>query len=239
MPEPYYQDDVVTIYHGDCREILPTLAADALITDPPYGTNYYPTDTDTLSVPLFREWLEGFEAVAVFGWPEKLTGLCSLADHNPSEWITWWPINGRSRGFNRLGLWREVECIAWFGKAEWGRLRQPRTVTTTKMPNPGVRGNKDEVGEARMGDVWRDASPNLNPNQPPRLHPNEKPVSVMRKLLTVSDGTVVDPFMGSGTTLRAAKDLGRRAIGIEVEERYCEVAANRMCQDVMDFGAAA
>ena len=70
-----------------------------------------------------------------------------------------------------------------------------------------------------------------------RVHPNEKPVSLMRYLLTKHDGEIIlDPFMGSGTTLRAAKDLGRRAIGIEIEERYAEIAAKRLAQEVLPFG---
>jgi site-specific DNA-methyltransferase (adenine-specific) len=64
-------------------------------------------------------------------------------------------------------------------------------------------------------------------------HPNEKPIAVISKLLTNHAGSVLDPFLGSGTTLRACKDLGRRGIGIEIEERYCEIAANRLRQEVL------
>jgi hypothetical protein len=237
--KPYYDEGGITIYHGDCRDILPGLAADVLVTDPPYGTSYYPTDTSLLTGDLLRGWASAHRVVAIFGWPERLVALCVEAGLTPDEWITWWPTNGRGRGFNRVGLWREVECIAVFGQAEWGLLRQPRTVMTTDLPGSGLRGHP-QTDMARMGDVWRDESPNMNPNQPPRLHPNEKPVSTMRRLLTaMTGGLVLDPCMGSGTTLRAAKDLGRPAIGIELVERHCEIAARRMGQEVMDFGAAA
>ena len=119
---------------------------------------------------------------------------------------------------------------------DWGRLRQIRAITTdvyARERSAAGRWGEDPRG-ARMGDVWRDESPNLNLNQPSRLHPNEKPVPFMRRLLTAIDGVVVDPFMGSGSTLRAAKDMGRRAIGVEIEERYCEIAARRMGQEVLD-----
>ncbi|HMF60853.1 MAG TPA: DNA methyltransferase [Vicinamibacterales bacterium] len=242
MPEPYYDDGTVTIYHGDCRELLPDLEAAVLLTDPPYGAGHYSSDVEVLTGDLLRDWIGDFTFVGVFGWPEKLIGLCVAAGVTPSEWVTWWPSNGRNRGFNLHGLWREVECVATFGKANWDTLRQPAVVTTTPMANTAkLRGGRPCAPntQVRAGDVWRDESPNLNPNQPPRLHPNEKPVSVMRKLLAVTEGDVADPFMGSGATLRAAKDMGRRAIGIEVEERYCEIAARRMGQEVMDLGKAA
>jgi site-specific DNA-methyltransferase (adenine-specific) len=234
---PYYDDGTVTIYHGDCRDVLSALEGDVLITDPPYGTKNYASDLDVLSGELLRDWIARFALVTVFGWPERLVALCLEAGHVPDEWITWWPTNARAgRGFNRTGLLRETECIAAFGAGEWGLLRQQRVVTTTRIPDGGLRG-VPQTDQARMGDVWRDEVPNANPNQPPKLHPNEKPIGVLRRLVKVSSGTILDPFTGSGTTLRAAKDLGRRAIGIELEERYCEVAAERCAQDVLDVAA--
>lgn len=231
--KPYYEDEVVTIYHGDCREILPQVEAEECITDPPYGTGYYESDGAVLTPDLLTEWIARFRSVMVFGWPERLVGLCANAGAIPQEWVTWWPTNGRTRGFTRTGLWKEVECIAAFGDAKWGLLRQPRRATTTPMPARDERIRIDEFSDARMGDVWRDESPNLNPNQPRRLHPNQKPVAVMRRLVAVTSGTVVDPFMGSGSTLVAARELGRKSIGIEIEERFCEAAVRRLAQEVL------
>jgi hypothetical protein len=242
--KPYYEDDAVTLYHGDCREWSLPIACErtAVITDPPYGTALYASDVAVLDAAMLGSWLvEPDSLAAVFGWPERLVELCVQAGIAPDEWITWWPTNGRCRGFNRAGLWRESECIAVFGKANWGVLRQQRVITATVLPDSGARG-KPQSDQARMGDVWRDESPNLNPNQPPRLHPNEKPLSVLRRIIqatTDSEDIVYDPFAGSGTTLRAAKDLGRGAVGIEIEERFCEIAAQRLAQEVLPMELSA
>lgn len=229
LMKPFYDEDGITIYHGDCREILPTLEpADAAIIDPPYSTNYYASDDASFSPELAYKMIG---PLAVFGWPEALCGLAAALDQQPDEWICWAPTNGRMRGMNRHGLWRESEHIAVFGKGDWGRLRQPRRPTTTPMPEKDKR-VKGDSGPVRMGDVWTDPSPNLNPRQyHKRHHPNEKPVPILERLilaLTEPDDTVLDCFMGSGTTLVAARNLGRRAVGIEVEEEHCETAVARL-----------
>lgn len=243
MPEPYYDDGTCVIYHGDCREYLyATSAADALAwdticADPPYGTNSYATDRDVQDV-LVR--LLHFRA-AVFGWPEALVAACVEARVVPTEWVTWWPTNAAMRSFNPSGALREVECIAVFGETAFGSLREERSAKSASIVaagyvNGSTRVARKEVPTRRIGDLWTDPSPGLGFNSHVRVHPNEKPLTLMRRLIEgVSNAgdVVLDPFMGSGTTLRAAKDLGRRAIGIEVEERYCEIAAKRLAQEVL------
>ena len=243
VPEPYFQDDAVTIYHGDARELLPLMPkVDLVLTDPPYGTQHYATDTAVFTASLLQQLISTCPT-AVFGWPERLVALCAESQSVPDEWVTWWPSNAGCRGFNPAGLWREVECIAVFGVGDWTVGRTPRSKNSKRKvaanyqggSRPGVRNGVDP-DMRRLGDVWRDASPGLGFQHASRLHPNEKPLSVMAKLigsLSLNAQTILDPFMGSGTTLRAAKDLGRRAIGIEIEEKYCEIAAKRMAQGVL------
>lgn len=242
---PYYQDEFVTIYHGDCRQVLADVRADVVVTDPPYGTGHYKSDVEVLTPSLLREWAAQFVGVAVFGYPERLAALVGAAGVAPSEWIVWWPTNGALRGTNLSGLWRETEHVAVFGKHRLSTLRRPRSgdgmrmaSTAHQLEQAGAvkksRPRLEPTDEARMGDVWRDASPGLAHLSHMRSHPNEKPLPLMSRLVQgMAEGVVVDPFAGSGTTLVAAKSLGRRVIGIEVEEKYCEVAARRCSQDVL------
>lgn len=225
-----YESDGITLFQGDCRLFLAQFEAAAVITDPPYGTGYYLGDDDSFSPATARQ-LSTMGKLAVFGWPEALCGVSVALDRQPDEWICWNPTNGRTRGFNLRGLWRESEHIAVFGKGDWGRLRQPRRPTTTPMPDHDKR-IAGATGDVRMGDVWTDPSPNLNPRQyKNRHHPNEKPLPVMERLvlaLTEPGDLILDPFVGSGTTLIAARNLGRRAIGIEVTAEHCETAVARL-----------
>lgn len=238
---PYYEDEWVTIYHGDCREIAGGFEADALITDPPYGTGHYETDRVVLDKRLFETLPR---PAAIFGYPERLVEFCLSVGQHPNEWVTWWASNAAIKAFGLAGLLMESECVAIFGPHRFGELRQARTsssrritVANYKDQHPGAHldSHGDEASR-RVGDVWTDASPGLGFLSSRRLHPNEKPVTLMRRLvegLTAPGDVVLDPFMGSGTTLRAAKDLGRKAIGVELEERYCEIAARRMGQEVL------
>lgn len=240
---PYYEHGGITIYHGDCRDVLPQLGGiDSVVTDPPYGTGFYEHDTDVMTPELLLSLAE-FGPCAVFGYPENLVRLCAAANKFPDEWITWWPTNGMCRGMNFKGLRRESEHVAVFGRATgWKTIRSARSNAGTRIGIAGyVRKKKHRYGitddpeETRAaGDVWTDAAPGLAFNSKKRKHPNEKPVSLMAKLIQgIGGALVLDPFAGSGTTLRAAADLGVRAVGIEIDERHCETAANRLAQEML------
>ena len=217
MIKPYYQDDLVTIYHGDCREILPTLptAGDVLVTDPPYGMNYSsnrsldgPTDEIAGDAdPKLRD-----EILQLWHGPALVFGTWRIArPANVRHVLTW--DKGANPGTGDLSM-------------PWGNSTEEIYVIGTGWT--GKRGtNVIRVDTIPVNDPIR------------KTHPTPKPVDLLRQLILRCPplAGVVDPFMGSGTTLRAAKDLGRSAIGIEVEERYCEVAARRLAQEVLDLGA--
>ena len=213
---PYYEDDAVTIYHGDCREIAPTLAFDVIVSDPPYGINYR-TSASRGARCASRDWppihgdAEPFDPswMLALSRPTVLFGANHYADRLPvsSMWIAWDKLDGlasdRSLGFNDQA---DIELI-------WTNLRGPARIIRQR---------------------WMGALKSGEDRQTPRRHPTEKPIELMRRLIEACPpGVVLDPYAGSGTTLRAAKDLGRRAIGIEIEERYCEIAARRMAQEVL------
>jgi DNA modification methylase len=237
---PYYQDSLVTIYHGDCRDVLlHTAPYNVLVTDPPY---------DQLGNEMAAALLTGMRDAAVFGWPENLVKIALAAGRVPDDWLVWWPTNAALRRWGpRNQTPRESEHIAIWGEVRWvhgapstrnsdaivGRGFSPQAV------NPHNRGtlHRSALGK-KWGDVWTDPSPGLGFQSDRRLHPNEKPVPIMVRLLNVvADGTVLDPFMGSGSTLVAAKQLGRKAIGIELTEAHCETAARRCSQDVLGLSA--
>ena len=198
MTQPYYQDDAVTIYNADCRDVLPTLdKVDLLLTAPPYGKRLnYGGKTDD-STDWFKEntrWLVSLEVPLIFTCPSS-----KIYDIPKPDWIAVWhkPLSFGFWSTPMLPHWEAI-CI----------YNQPLKITRS--------------------DVFVS-----NPEKP-NGHPAPKPLSLLREILSVFPAEiVVDPFMGSGTTLRAAKDLGRKAIGIEIEERYCEIAADRMSQTVM------
>jgi site-specific DNA-methyltransferase (adenine-specific) len=199
--KPYYEHAGITIYHGDCREILPGLRADVVVTDPPFGVGKAKWDAEfvlPLSVPA--------PALGLMPGVSNLAACPSVIAGLPYRWtIAAYLTNGMTRGALGFGNW--IPCLIY--AAEDYPLFGPRQ-------------------DARSFVVGLEPKPE---------HPSPKPLNVMRWILGCLPGeTVLDPFMGSGTTLRAAKDLGRRAIGIEIEERYCEIAAKRLAQEVFDFG---
>jgi len=234
--EPYYDDGRVVIYHGDALELLPVLEADSVITDPPYGTGHYATDTACFTGEVLRT-LVAIGPCAVFGWPEKLIGLCVEAGLTPDEWVTWWPTNGAMKGFNPAGLLREVECVASFGAGSWTDLRGVRTGNGSRVAAASYDGlttriSGDRTEDRRMGDVWTDAAPGLGFLSYLRQHPNEKPMPVLHRLVeAVGVGTILDPFCGSGSTGVAALQEGMNFIGIEKEAKYVEIARRRIAAE--------
>jgi DNA modification methylase len=196
--KPYYQDDAVTIYHGDCREILPLVdAADVLVTDPPYPNNAGYFDA---AVSAACEVLGAWDGSALAFWTElePAPGLASLV---------------------AVHIWHRANVN--------GRPYEP-----IYQREPDAR--------KRRSDVLRHAAifDGVGPGCWEYLgHPTQKPVALMQALIAKTAGTVVDPFMGSGSTIHAAKNIGRRAIGIEIEERYCEIAARRCAQEVLNLAA--
>lgn len=225
---PYYDEGGITIYLGDAIEILAALAvqADAVVTDPPYGFGHYATDRAVPIAPVFCA-----PRVALFGYPETICGWCIEIGRVPDEWITWWPSNAAVKAGGRqsdLPRWQEAIGI-WGEGLRAADVREPRSDN-----RPAVNGEVSDT--VRAGDVWRDPSPGIGFNAALRRHPNEKPESLMRKLVALCSAPgelVLDPFMGSGTTLRACKDMGRRAIGIELVESHCETAVRRLRQEVL------
>lgn len=195
---PYYSDDLVTIYHGDCREWMPE--ADVIVTDPPYGIGRdgKPRSTSRHGGHKGYEFL-GWDAQPAVIEPLLMRGLPTII------WGGNYFALPPARGWL---VWDKGQRIDQAdAELAWTSLDQPVRVLTL---------NRVEL--------MRDGA----------VHPTQKPVALMRWCLGfLPDGIVLDPFMGSGSTLVAAKSFGRRAIGIEIEERYCEIAATRCSQEVL------
>lgn len=217
---PYYDQDGIRIFLGDCRDVLPTLpgAADLALTDPPYLVDYRGRWGRHQSIANDRsdEWLE--PAFAALYAALKDDGICVS--------FYGWPAIERFMAAWRAAGFRPVSHMVWI-KNVWGLGYYTRGQHEQGfvLAKPASR-----KPDAPISDVldWRRV-------QRP-VHPTEKPVGALRTIVSAfcpASGVVIDPFMGSGTTLRAAKDAGRKAIGIEIEERYVEIAIQRLEQSVM------
>jgi DNA modification methylase len=215
---PYYQDDHVTIYHGDCRELLPALEFDAVVTDPPYGMG-------------FQSGWAGHQGDCAIINDEDVTArdeALRLTSGRPALVFGRWSCP-RPEGTRALLTWEKGEHVGM------GDLSLPWKPNTEEIY---VIGSGFTSWRGRGSSVLRylAIAGTVRTTETGRNHPTEKPVDLMIDLIgKCPPGVILDPFMGSGTTLRAAKDLGRKAIGIEVDERYCEIAAKRMAQEVLPW----
>lgn len=237
---PYYDDGSCVIYHGDCREVLPRLSAvDHVITDPPYEAEAHTTarrstNSEHRVIPLVIE----FSAIT-----EELRGFASAEFGRLSR--GWVLVFCQSEA---IGAWRAALAR---GGCEWRRAQawvKPDSAPQFTGDRPGIgfeciatawagKSKSKWNGGGRRG-VYEHCVNNFGRLTDGRPHPTMKPEPLMCELVTLfSDpgDTILDPFMGSGTTLVAAKRLGRKAIGIEIEEKYCEIAAKRLSQGALDL----
>lgn len=247
--KPYYEADGITIYHGDCNDVLPMLSGvDLVFTSPPYNlgtTNGGPSgmhagslaaadlaggydgDDDAMPQDEYDAWqtrtvrqmwdaLSDTGAIFYNHKPRIQGGVAKLptsygADLPLRQVIVW--DRGTGMNFAVTHFLPKCEWIAVWAKPEWRLV---------------------DRSASQLGDVWR------LPPETASVHPAPFPVGLPARAITATRPRVVlDPFAGSGTTLRAAKDAGVRAIGIEQSERYCEIAAKRLAQGVLDLGGAA
>lgn len=253
---PYYTDDAVTIYHGDCREVLPTLErVDHVITDPPYARDVYVR----LTMPNSKKGSETPARIAggfTLNNGDRVTALAAGAIGAIDDLIEPMGVEFARLARRWVLVFSDVESAhLWKESCESAGLRYVRTCAWVKPdPMPQMTGDRPAVGfepftlaHAKGVMRWNGGGKtgvytfNIAKGDDRPDHPCPKPSPLMRAL--ISDFTdpgdlILDPFGGSGTTARAAKDLGRRCILIEREERWAEVAAKRMAQSVLPLEAA-
>ena len=211
--KPYYEADGITIYNGDCREVMPYFGrVPAVVTDPPYGINAARRRNS-------QQW--GWRDFDVNGWdaerPDDSTVLTCI---QKGERAVVWGGNYFAHMLPQLPeakwlIWDKGQTDFSLADCEMAWCSWAGAIRRLTLPRGAVRDCRE--------------------------HPTQKPVSLMAWAIGQIPGdpqTILDPFMGSGTTLRAAKDLGRKAIGIEIEERYCEIAADRLAQRVLSMEMA-
>ena len=211
--KPYYEQDGIVIYHGDCREVLPTLEpVDLVLTDPPYGLGEILGRTPSNNT----QWSKHFGTGAPSWDKQTVDEGVSLAVML-GKWSIVWGGQFYLLGKSRCQLvWNKIV-------RNWSSSEAELAWTNLDKPNRCFDYSHGQLA-----------------SEGKHFHPTQKPLPLMKWCINQAPSDcqiILDPFMGSGTTLRAAKDLGRRAIGIEIEERYCEIAANRLRQGVL-FGSS-
>lgn len=232
---PYYEQDGIVIYHGDCREVLPSLpAADVVLTDPPYDAQTH-AGARTLGKEAVARASSGKRGITSAGVIEM--GFACLPDVAYTSQLTRWAMRWCLIfcSLEMLGAYREAAGAEyWIRGGFWHRPDGAPQITGDRPGQPGEGiAILHRPGRKRWNGGGHHAFYAHNTVKHGRVHPTQKPESLMRELVTLysDEGeTILDPFMGSGTTLIEAKRRGRKAIGIELEEKYCEIAATRLQQ---------
>lgn len=217
--KPYYDDGKgIVIYHGDCREILTQLPkVDLVLTDPPYGILN----------------LDGSGSSPCVRKSPRQVGSGKLKNRILNQSNVMWDIAPDVTMFDALRAASTYQII-WGGN--YFPLPPTRAILVWDKEQPWENFSQVEIAWTnlhRPAALFRQSTCR---GVPDKLHPTQKPLSlILWCLQMIENGSVLDPYMGSGTTLRASKDLGRRATGIEIQERYCEIAAKRLAQEVLSL----
>lgn len=212
--KPYYEDDLVTLYHGDCLVVTEWLQADVLVTDPPYGIG----------------WKKGLNRAAK---SKAHSGIQNDLDTVArDEALRLWA----GRPAVVFGSWRAPEPAGVVQRLVWRKPVDAGVVGSTT----GFRNDTELVflsGEwPRRNATWSSVlETNVGMHSYLTGHPHAKPLGLMEVLIGAAPGVVADPFAGSGSTLVAARNLGRRVIGVELEEAYCELIVKRLGQQAFDL----
>jgi DNA modification methylase len=234
--KPYYQHAGITIYHGDNRELLPELACDVIFADPPYG----------VGLEAKRAKQRGGGVSIREGTYEVRHGEFWFYDTPEYVSVVVVPIIEQCRskanavaltpGTRNMWMYHPPDDMGCFysgagtGMGKWGFT----------CCHPILYYGNDPYLANSMGSRPNSCGQTYPNDANEVAHPCAKPIRMMMWLVnrvTLEGGTIIDPFTGSGAILLAAKELRRKAIGIEIEEKYCEIAAKRLSQEVFDFGS--
>ena len=215
MGDVYYSDEWVTLYHGDCLKITDWQAADVLITDPPYGMAFRSNQGKVKHDRIAGDSDVTARDTVLERWgdfrPWLMFGTWRLPRPQGTAQVLIWYKEGAGPGMGDLASQFGTSHEEIYLGGEWPKrtTRRGSVIRTSESPSALTTATG---------------------------HPTPKPEALMNVLISASSGTIADPFAGSGSTLVAAKALGRKAIGVEVEEKYCKIIASRLAQDVIDFG---
>lgn len=221
MNEPYYADELVTLYLGNCLELTEWLQADVLVTDPPYGMAYESNFNRIKGTQKVGRPVAGDENPAL-----RDEALAAWGVDRPALVFGRWDVP-RPLGTRHRLIWDKGNSVGMGDlSVPWGHSEEE-----IYLLGSGFVGKREgNVIRAQMLMSGDKARPD---------HPTPKPVGLMEVLVGKTTGVVADPFAGSGATLLAARNLGRPSIGVELEERYCELMATRFSQQAFDFGVLA
>jgi site-specific DNA-methyltransferase (adenine-specific) len=220
--KPYYEDKWIKIFHGDCREILPSLDVkfDLMLTDPPYDIS-----TNICNINGDRKYLRDIEGKGMgIGFDISIL----------SEFTDYFCFCGKQQLIDILNISKDSNWMI----ITWCKTNPTPLTQNTYLPDTEYIVHKFSKGRL-FGDYAHKSRFYLSPNaQNDFNHPTVKPVALIQKLITLGSQEselILDPFLGSGTTCYCAKKLNRYSVGIELEEKYCEIAAKRCSQEVMEL----